>query len=243
MPQFRNGSLHLGRVLKVNIFVHWSWFVVAYFFIVQGFFGLPAAWGALAYVGLFGIVLLHEYGHALACRSVGGRASTIVMWPLGGIAFVDPPPRPGAVLWSVAAGPLVNVVLFPVLLGLVLAVGMDLEHPTQATNFQQLIFSMFMINTGLLVFNLMPIYPLDGGQILQALLWFFIGRAKSLRVVSIIGLIAAGAGIVGFLWIGDFWLVLIALFIGWQAWRGKMAADYLAKQEQVVQPWERGWKM
>ena len=58
-------------------------------------------------------MLLHEFGHALACRQTGGHADTIVLGPLGGIAFVQPPPRPGAYLWSLAAGPLVNVILFP----------------------------------------------------------------------------------------------------------------------------------
>src|SRR5205823_4575722 len=69
----------------------------------------------LEYVSVFVIVLMHEFGHALACRQVGGIANRIVLWPLGGIAFVDPPRRPGAYLWSIAAGPLVNVILLPVL--------------------------------------------------------------------------------------------------------------------------------
>ena len=57
----------------------------------------------------------HEFGHALACRQVGGSANQIILWPLGGVAYVNPPQRPGATLWSIAAGPLVNVALLPVL--------------------------------------------------------------------------------------------------------------------------------
>ena len=57
---------------------------------------------------------MHEFGHALACRQVGGKANQIMLWPLGGVAYVSPPQRPGAMLWSIAAGPLVNVVLVPV---------------------------------------------------------------------------------------------------------------------------------
>src|SRR6266481_4888861 len=72
-------------------------------------------WNVLEYLGLFCIILMHEFGHALACRQVGGKADQIVLWPLGGVAYVDPPQRPGATLWSIAAGPLVNVALFPVL--------------------------------------------------------------------------------------------------------------------------------
>lgn len=70
-------------------------------------------WNIAEYLALFGIVLLHEFGHALACRQVGGKAERVVLWPLGGIALVQPPPRPGALLWSIAAGPLVNLVLVP----------------------------------------------------------------------------------------------------------------------------------
>ena len=78
-------------------------------------------WNVLEYLALFAIVLLHEFGHALACRQVGGKANQIVLWPLGGVAYVAPPPRPGATLWSIAAGPLVNVALAPVLIGALFA--------------------------------------------------------------------------------------------------------------------------
>ena len=66
------------------------------------------------YLSLFLIVLIHEFGHQLACRSVGGKTHDIVLWLLGGVAYVSPPQRPGAQLWSIAAGPLVNVALIPV---------------------------------------------------------------------------------------------------------------------------------
>ena len=70
-------------------------------------------WNVAEYLALFLIVTIHEFGHALACRQVGGQANQIVLWPLGGVAYVNPPQRPGATLWSIAAGPLVNVVLAP----------------------------------------------------------------------------------------------------------------------------------
>ena len=72
---------------------------------------------------ILNLILAHEFGHSLACRSVGGEANRIVLWPLGGIAYVSPPQRPGATLWSIAAGPLVNVALVPVLF--VVKVGPD----------------------------------------------------------------------------------------------------------------------
>src|SRR5450755_3657144 len=119
MPSARQGSIRLFRFSGIEVFLHWSWFVVAAYEIQsrKGRYS-SVTWNVLEYLALFLIVTIHEFGHALACRQVGGRANQIVLWPLGGVAYVDPPPRPGATLWSIAAGPLVNVVLLPILFGI-----------------------------------------------------------------------------------------------------------------------------
>ena len=86
-----------------------------------------------------------------------------MLWPLGGAAFVSPPQRPGAYLWSIAAGPLVNVILFPLFTLLIIgaaAMHIRASYPDAA----RFLVSLWNINTGLLIFNLLPIYPLDGGQ-------------------------------------------------------------------------------
>jgi Zn-dependent protease len=173
----------------IEVFLHFSWFLVAAFE-VQSRRGQYSSivWNVLEYLSLFLIVTMHEFGHALACRQVGGRASRILLWPMGGVAYVDPPPRAGAMLWSIAAGPLVNVVLLPVLmvawsavsLAGVTAANPDLIHFVQAVT---------RINVGLLIFNLLPVYPPDGGQILRSLLWFVVGRARSLMAAAVIGLL------------------------------------------------------
>src|SRR5213592_3103353 len=179
MTSMRQGSIHLFRIAGVDVFLHWSWFLVAAFEIsgrTRTYSSL--SWNILEYLALFSIVLLHEYGHALACRQVGGRANQIVLWPLGGVAYVDPPPRPGATLWSIAAGPLVNLVLAPVLTVLLL-VARQAEMAEALPNFYLFLRAICFINFALLIFNLLPIYPLDGGQILHSLLWFIFGRARS----------------------------------------------------------------
>jgi Zn-dependent protease len=184
MTPTSKGSFRLFRLAGITVFLHWSWFVVALFEIQD-----PAgryhslAWNAVEYLALFGIVLLHEFGHALACRSVGGRAEEIVLWPLGGVAYVSPPQRPGAILWSIAAGPLVNVVLAAPLLALFFAGEMS-GWWMKGDAVRMLVISLSAINLVLLIFNLMPVYPLDGGKILWALLWFFLGRVRSLMVAS-----------------------------------------------------------
>lgn len=215
--------------------MHWTWFVVAaieyQMAATHSQFHHPL-WYLVAYLALFGIVTLHEFGHALACRSVGGQAEHIVLWPLGGIAFVRPPQRPGPVLWSIAAGPLVNVALVPVTIGLCYLFHIQPHLPSHGwTDPQLFIVGLTLINLGLLALNLLPIYPLDGGQILQAILWFFIGRSKSLWITTVIGLIGAVAGGV-FALITHRWFILaIAAFVGYEAYDGfRVARDMVAAE-------------
>src|SRR5271165_649278 len=175
MPSGRQGSIRLFRFSGIDVFLHWSWFLVAAYEIQdrKGSYS-SVTWNVVEYLALFLIVMLHEFGHALACRQVGGRADRIVLWPLGGVAYVDPPPRPGATLWSIAAGPLVNVALIPIIMG-VGRMSLLLGWYAAVPDFRTLIHAVFYMNLGLLVFNILPIYPLDGGQILRALLWFVMG--------------------------------------------------------------------
>src|SRR5438045_3772951 len=109
------GALLSFLLAGIRVYLHFTWFIVAALEVTRFAHRYQnPIWAALEYCALFGIVLLHEFGHALACRQTGGRADRILLWPLGGVALVSPPPRPGALLWSIAAGPLVNVVLLPV---------------------------------------------------------------------------------------------------------------------------------
>ena len=184
------------RIAGIDLYLHWSWFVVAMYEISSRTSGYSSPlWMVLEYLTLFGIVLLHEMGHALACRQVGGQANLIVLWPLGGVAYVAPPQRPGATLWSIAAGPLVNVALLPVLYFLwKLNTPMD-PLAAASSDVAKYFRAIHYINCGLLAFNLLPIYPLDGGQILRSLLWFVVGRAHSLLVASILGFVGV-AGLI-----------------------------------------------
>jgi Zn-dependent protease len=225
----QGGSFRLFRLWGVNVYLHWTWLLVAVFAVQlrRDVYSSPI-WPIAEYLTLFAIVLMHEFGHALACRSVGGVAERIVLWPLGGVAFVNPPPRPGPLLWSIVAGPLVNVLLVPVTIILWIA--------TQSTSgdLRQYVQMIALINGVLLVFNLLPIYPLDGGQILRSLLWFIIGRARSLLVAAIIGLVGAAAILVLALFIGDWWLTILAAFGALQSWRGLKQAQLL--QRMLVGP-------
>jgi Zn-dependent protease len=229
MTPTRKGSFHLLRLAGIDLYLHWSWFFVAALEIgnrSQRYSSL--GWNVLEYLALFLIVLMHEFGHALACRQVGGKADQIVLWPLGGVAYVSPPQRPGAILWSIAAGPLVNVALIPVLILLGAAMrfsGGDELLP----NAHQLLRTLWIINFGLLCFNLLPIYPLDGGQILRSVLWFWLGRARSLLVTSLIGFVGVALLVGIALLLQSVWLLIIAGFILLNCWSGLKQARVLAK--------------
>ena len=225
----RQGAFRLFRLAGIDVFLHWSWFVVALIEVNHRARNYSSfTWNVLEYVALFAIVLLHEFGHSLACRQVGGKADQIVLWPLGGVAYVSPPQRPGATLWSIAAGPLVNVVLAPILTGLLFVAGRQ-EWADTWPNIFQLIQAVCFINFALLVFNLLPIYPLDGGQILRSVLWFFLGRARSLMVTTIVGF----GGVVLLFALAvvtrSFWTGLMAGFILLNCWSGLNHARLLTR--------------
>jgi Zn-dependent protease len=233
MAATNQGSIRLFRFAGIDLYLHWTWFLVAWYEINQraGRYTSPT-WNVLEYLALFAIVLMHEYGHALACRQVGGRADRILLWPLGGVAYVQPPQRPGATLWSIAAGPLVNVILIPVLIGL--AVLMEATGVLAiAPNVLRLLDTIALINLGLLIFNLLPIYPLDGGQILRSLLWFVLGPAWSLTVVTVLSF----AGVAGLALLAlaarSVWLGVIAGFILLNSWNGLQYAVRLMRLAKV----------
>lgn len=236
----QQGSFRLFRFRGIDVHVHWSWFLVAAYSVTER---LPnyhwPFWAVLEYLLLFVTVTLHEFGHALACRQVGGTAIQIVLWPLGGVAYVAPPPRAGATLWSIAAGPLVNVALLPVFLVLGWACGAAglLEGNPDLARFLR---ALMLMNVSLLVFNLLPVYPLDGGQILRSLLWYPFGRARSLQIATVIGLIG-GVGLVALaIWWLSLWTGILALFLLSQCWASYKSAAALRRFEQL--PRRTGFK-
>jgi Zn-dependent protease len=227
------GSIRLFRFAGIDVFLHWSWFLVAIYEIQSrpGRYS-SVTWSILEYLSLFLIVLLHEFGHALACRQVGGRANRIVLWPFGGVAYVDPPPRPGATLWSIAAGPLVNVILAPIL-GALYVIARSSGWADTATDVYRLIYAALWIDVGLLIFNILPVYPLDGGQILRSLLWFVLGRARSLMVATILGILGV-VGLIGMaLFSRDMWLAAIAVFLLMNCWGGLKHAQALLRLSKL----------
>ena len=232
------GTWPLFKFRGINVFLHWSWLLVAVYHINKGQGQYPhIGWDIAEYVALFGIVLVHEFGHAFATRQVGGTADRILLWPFGGIAFVQTPPRPGAYLWGIAAGPLVNVVLWPVLYFTVRIYG-DPFHfystgPTGADGYLEtmplFLHNIFWINTVMLIFNLIPAYPLDGGQMFRGILWFFVGPVKSLLIAAWTGLVLGGAA-------------MIFALVQWQAIWLAIMLGLIVQQSWIAISRVRGWR-
>lgn len=228
------GTIRLFKFSGIQVYLHFSWFIVAAIELThRAPLYSSRVWAAYEYISLFVIVLLHEFGHSLACRQTGGHADRIVLWPLGGIAFVDPPRRPGAMLWSIAAGPLVNVVLVPILTA---AVWLMTPAADESPDLYLLVWHVWQINLLLLIFNMFPVYPLDGGQILRALLWFPLGEIRSLQIASVIGLVGAvvlaGLALL-FQIMQPIWVAVLAFFLISRAIAGWQYAKALAQEEEA----------
>lgn len=207
---FFDQGLPLGRWFGIRVVLHWTFLVYAAYqlFYGRGPHSNPLPLDALQLGLLFAVVLMHEFGHALSCKLVGGQAERIILWPLGGIAFVQPPPQPTAWLITTVCGPLVNAVLWPIFyhvshnLGITDSWSISVWYTTH-TGLPLYVglgcYFMWQINMLLLIFNLIPAYPMDGGRILQEILWYIVGYAHSRFVAGIVG-IACGAVfiIVGF---------------------------------------------
>ena len=232
-------SLPLGRVLGIAVRVH---IVFLAFIVVQlaRSIGAPGE-GDMAPIGptlavmwmaaLFLVVLLHEFGHCLACRQTGGVADEILMWPLGGLAYCQPPNQWRAHFITVIGGPLVNVVIFLILapvLGLLVGRIWEVAVPNPLGPWPLdvllvdgrqpwwllALYAIHYVSFLLLLFNLLPLFPLDGGRIAQSLLWSRVGYVRSMRWAVRVGYFGAIAlGLFGAI-MGQWLLIGIAIFGG-----------------------------
>ncbi len=217
----------MARIGGVEIQFHFS--MLFSLFITYFIFRPVELSGAiLAAVWLMGFIfciLLHELGHALAARLVGVEVKAIVIWLLGGLTtLARRPEKPSHNLFISAAGPLMNMLLgflfvaAYILLFLLQSWELGPSAFTWLQPLGELCFSLAFLNIILVVFNLLPIYPLDGGNILHALLDGFFGRANADLVTMLVsipflmGLIALGVYTQDYLLLAS--CVLIAFAVG-----------------------------
>lgn len=199
-------SFPLFRVFGIAVRVHWIFVAWVAYEVLQAGESWQSA--LIQYGILFGSVLLHEFGHSLACRSVGGKADRILLWPLGGLAECNPPLNPWASLWTTLCGPAVNLLLMAgaaaVVVGQQRTAGLESPivslDPWHMVDWSADMASpvvlwaaiVYLYNYVLFLFNMAFVcYPMDAGRVLQEVLWLFIGYARSLWVAVHIGLVMA----------------------------------------------------
>lgn len=230
------GAFKIGQLFDINIRVHFLFLIWIGFELLSS--GMDYREG-LFLAMLFGIVLVHEFGHCFGARSVGGDAHDIVMWPLGGLAYAYAPMTPWAQFVTVAAGPAVNVV-FCIASGIFIVIqqqghigvlpinplaGFELRHPIDPWMIWVLTF--YRVNLFLLAFNLLPIYPLDGGQLFMTAIWPFLGLHRATQIACQVGI--GGAVVLAFLGLqggGGGILFFIAIFGGLTCWQRLQALRY-----------------
>src|SRR5919205_1975362 len=194
------GSFKVGRAFGIDVKVHWTFFLLLIFFAYVGLQNTGSLLGALIMIGLivalFFCVLLHEYGHSLVAQRLGIEIQDITLLPIGGLARMKSlPERPIDEVKVAVAGPLVNVVLAPVFFGLALLFGGSLSVPTDILSgvgsLGQVFAALGTINVALVVFNLIPAFPMDGGRVLRGLLASRLGPVRATDISSAIGQVFA----------------------------------------------------
>lgn len=234
------GSLKLGSLLGIPIFVHWTFLLLLAWFMA----GPLLAGGSMALalsvrVGLFvlaifGCVLLHEFGHAIAARMFGVSTRDITLLPIGGVARLERmPERPVEELIVALAGPAVNVAIAAVLIPIVLAtdgasalglgaVAAAAEGESTARSdvagallghHANFLAALARVNVLLVIFNMIPALPMDGGRVLRALLAMAMDRPRATAVAAALGqLLAVGFALLGVV-SGNILLIVIAAFV------------------------------
>ncbi|RUT85380.1 site-2 protease family protein, partial [Mesorhizobium sp. USDA-HM6] len=165
--------------------------------------GAPAAWeGVVFVIAVFACVVLHEFGHIAAARRFGIRTPDITLLPIGGVARLERmPEEPGQEFVIAIAGPLVNVAIAAVIflaLGGAASIGQMAEIEDPRMSF---LARLAGVNVFLVLFNMIPAFPMDGGRVLRAALASRLSWPRATQVAASIGqALAFGFGFIGLLY-------------------------------------------
>jgi Zn-dependent protease/CBS domain-containing protein len=209
-------SFHIGRIAGIDVKIHGTFFLllawIGYVYYGEG--GVVAAFNGLIFILLiFLCVVLHEFGHALAARRYGIKTRDITLLPIGGLARLERmPDKPREEVVVALAGPAVNVIIAAALSILIgLTSGLPDPDMMQETGVP-LALRLFTVNIWLVLFNMIPAFPMDGGRVLRAVLAMRMNYARATQVAASIG---QGIAFIFFI-VGLWWnplLLLIAVFV------------------------------
>lgn len=183
--------MKVGRFYGIDVHVHWSfWLLIAIYLVsVARSGGLAEGLIAVTFIlSVFLCVLLHEYGHAIAARRFGIRTLDITLMPIGGLARLERmPDKPMQEFYVAIAGPLVNVAI-AVILFLVKALDLITAPAAPTVDFgSNFVGQLMVVNVGLVLFNMLPAFPMDGGRVLRSLLAIKLGQMRATSIAARVG--------------------------------------------------------
>ncbi len=209
--------LPIGTYFGIPLFIHWTFGLLLVWISWLSWMDEPSISYALFNVGaalsLFICITMHEYGHALMARRFNIHTRDITLLPIGGVARLDRIPRePGQEFLIAVAGPAVNVVIATVIFLGSVAIG----HPILEIDLDHYWSALLWLNLFLVAFNMLPLFPMDGGRVFRSLLAMFLPYGQATRIAGRLGLVL---GIllasVGFYYTQDIKIMLLAMFVVW----------------------------
>ena len=210
-------SFKIGTFAGIGVYVHVTFFLIIVFVLMQhwlrGEGAAAAVNGVFFTLAIFLCVVLHEYGHALAARKFGIRTKDITLLPIGGVARLERmPDKPLQELWVAVAGPLVNVAIAALLVVWLVTAEILVPMEQLSVTGGPFLERMLAVNVFLVLFNMIPAFPMDGGRVLRALLASRMDYNRATQISASLGQgIAFLFGLVGIF--TNPMLVFVALFV------------------------------
>ena len=192
-------TIYFGKLSGIDLYLHWTfWLLIIYLFLSELGRGVGHAVATVGFVfTVFICVFLHELGHAFSGRWFGVQTHDITLYPIGGVARMQAKElTPFAELVIAACGPLVNLVIATAIAATWMA-KVTWETATDIGSHGPW-EHLFIVNVALFCFNLLPVYPMDGGRILRAIFKFFVAKDVAIEWSARIGqVLSAGFGLYG----------------------------------------------
>jgi len=220
------GSFQIGKLFGIPIKVHVLFLLLVAFYAFMGFSEGSKAGGfhvglvqglrsGLFIIALFGCVVVHELSHSLVARRYGVKVESITLLPIGGVSSMEEMPRkPSQELTMAIAGPLASIGVAGVFFVVSWALNPAQPLPRFSPMGQHLVADLVRVNLLLAAFNILPAFPMDGGRVLRAVLATHMSYVAATRIAAGVGQgVAVLMGVAGLILTGNFWLIIIAIFI------------------------------
>ena len=217
-------SFTIARAFGIRIRVHFTFLLLLLWVVVETRAAAgwgAAAWGVAFIVATFTCVALHELGHSVVAQRFGVKVSSITLLPIGGVAALRSiPQKPMHEMAITAAGPLVNVVIFAVLYVVAVWVPFEVPYypglmtlPELPMGVADLMGALLLVNKWMVVFNLIPAYPMDGGRLFRAVLARWLPYPRATAIAAMVGRVFAASFVVAGLFTGWIFLSIIGVLI------------------------------